>query len=125
MAQRLSWWVIPGALVVLCRVATLNGEPAPQVAEPVEATVLPDRVAVREASGRRHAAFPLAAFARNAFVVVVPPELAGRKVTMTIWRRLAGGREATPWLTLEPRVRADATLPIAGLAAGRYDLVVT
>ncbi len=123
MADRLSWWVIPGALVVLARVLTLAaGEPVSERAVAATAAGAVDQVVVRDAAGQRSLPFPLSALTETAFVVTVPKALVGQRGTMTLWRRLAGGREPKAWLTFQAKVRADATIPIAGLAKGRYDV---
>jgi hypothetical protein len=74
---------------------------------------------VIEASGSRIAAMTAPG---SALFVTLPPEFAGQRGEMTIWRRIDGVREETPWLSLRPRLRSDGTLPIAGLLAGQYDL---
>lgn len=120
--NRLRWWVIPGAMIVLARVVTLGGQDGgAATGTPEDAVALPAAVAALDASGRR-VLLPMAELAAQALVVTVPEDLAGGRVTMTAWRRLGGEREGTPWLTARPRVRSDATLPIAGLPAGRYDV---
>lgn len=126
MADRLRWWVIPGALVVMARVVTLDHAPAAtEVPTHVVPATAPAKASkVLEASGRRVRADALPAFGEQALVVRVPTELAGQRVEMTVWRRGTEGREAKAWLVFAPRVRDDATIPIAGLAAGRYDLVL-
>ncbi|MBL8732146.1 MAG: hypothetical protein JNN13_07230 [Planctomycetes bacterium] len=123
MAERLRWWVIPGALIVLAHVVSLDsgGPPAPGGDARGPAVALPPVVAVREASGSRSRPLALAATATRAFVVHLPGH-EGQRGEMTIWRRLDAGREATPWLTLRPKVRGDGSIPIAGLPAGRYDV---
>lgn len=122
MNERLRWWVLPGAMIVLLRVVTL-GEPEPMAdRSPVDASDRGARTAVLEASSRRlgEAALPLGD--AGAFVMSVAPAHVGRRGTMQLWRRTPQGREALPWLTLQPRVRSDATVPMVGLAAGRYDV---
>jgi hypothetical protein len=128
MVDRLPWWVIPGALVVLARVVTLQpATPSPQPAvagTAVEAADATERVYVREATGPRLGPISLPVRASEAFVVTLPRECADSLVQMTVWRRRDGQRENEPWLALRPRVRADATVPMVGLAAGRYDVEV-
>lgn len=125
MADRLSWWVIPGALVVLMRVATLTGDEAPATAPAADAVVAPAQVVVRDAAGKRSRPIPMAGLLAKTLLITLPATCAGETVALTVWRRIDGRREATPWLTLAPRVRADGTLPFAGLAAGCYDVVAT
>lgn len=128
MVQPLRWWVIPGALVVLARVVTLGDAdaappapaPAPAAAPLVEAAAGP--VVVRDASGNRGG--PLTLGVDGALVLSLPAQCTGQRVSLTLWKRSAAGREAQPWLVAEPRVRADAVLPIAGQPAGRYDVEV-
>ena len=135
MAARPKWWVIPGALLVLLRLLTLdapapaagpNAMPAvasPRAAQPAPAAAAPLAPAAREASGRRQLELPLG-LADGALVLVMPAERRGERVALTIWRRVGGAREAEAWLQGRPKVRADGTLPIAGLAAGHYDVEV-
>lgn len=126
MADRLSWWVIPGALVVLARVVTLGHvEPGPDDAVALEATAAADAVVLQDASGRRSGPVSWSSLASTALVVTLPGDLAGQTATVALWRRFDGVREADVWLSFDAKVRDDATLPIAGLAAGRYDLQLT
>lgn len=126
MADRLSWWVIPGALVVMARVVTLGTvDAAPADAVALEAAVAADSVVLQDASGRRAGPLAWSSLTANALVVTVPPDLIGELGTVTIWRRLDGGLERAAWLTFDARVRDDATIPIAGLSAGAYDLQLT
>lgn len=130
MVQPLRWWVIPGALVVLARVVTLGDAPAPAATPgaalppaPLADVAAPaGPVVVRDASGHRRGPFALGV--AGALVLSLPAECAGQRVQLTLWRRAATGREASPWLVAEPHVRADAVLPIAGQPAGRYDVEV-
>lgn len=130
MAERLRWWVIPGAIIVLARVVTLDdGTGRQPEAAPVAAPAPLDETAagpvvLRDASGRRSAPVPCPADAANALLVQLPVACAGQRVQLTLWRRLGNGREALPWLTATPRVRSDAVLPIAGQPAGSYDVEV-
>ncbi|MBZ0150708.1 MAG: hypothetical protein K8J09_04180 [Planctomycetes bacterium] len=129
MAQQLRWWVIPGALIVLLRVVTLDSGPAPVRATGPAPRVtpelrdLPDLVTARDASGSRTRPLALSATAAKALVVDLQGH-EGQRGQMTIWRHLDTGREATPWLTLRPKVRGDGTIPIAGLLPGCYDIEV-
>jgi len=117
MNERLRWWVLPGAIVVLLRVVTLgdSGHDAPPPGAPVEASASGGTVAVLEASGRRSPPQTLPLTTATAFVVGVPERHRGQRGEMTLWRRIDGQREAGAWLTLRPRVKADGTIPIAGL----------
>jgi hypothetical protein len=122
MNERLAWWVLPGAMLVLLRVVTL-GEPEttpPVVA--VDASAHGGSTAVLEASGRRLGDIVLPVGEAGAFMLSVPARHVGVRGDMTLWRRTPQGREASPWLRLRPRVRSDATIPMSGLAAGRYDI---
>jgi hypothetical protein len=119
MEQRLHWWAVPGAMFVLLHV--LSWESGGQSANdrtPVDAAASRPAVVI-EASGSRIAAMTAPG---SALFVTLPPEFAGQRGEMTIWRRIDGVREETPWLSLRPRLRSDGTLPIAGLLAGQYDL---
>jgi hypothetical protein len=83
-----------------------------------------DVVMARNASGQRQ---PLAfgpAFAAQALILVMPTSFAGKNVDVTLWRRLDGQREAEPWISMRPLVRSDATLPMAGIVPGLYDIEV-
>ena len=84
-------------------------------------TNLPDVVMVQDASGKRHP-FAFADAAVEPLVLVFPDSFAGQCIALTLWRRIDGQREQEPWMTLRPRVRDDATLPMAGIASGRYDI---
>ncbi len=121
--NRLRWWVIPGAMIVLARVVTLGGPDHGAVATPEDAVAVPERVVVQDASGQR-VVLSLGELAAQALVIDVPAELAGERVTLTVWRRVDGAREGAAWIDARPRVGSDATLPIAGLQAGRYDVKV-
>ena len=125
MADRLSWWVIPGALVVLTRVVTL-GAPADDAPRGVarEAMHAEDVVVLQDATGRRTKPVSFAALTATALVVHLPATLAGRAAQITVWQH--GARPVgSPWLQVEVDVGADGTVPIAGLAAGRYDVRAT
>lgn len=127
MADRLRWWVIPAALLVMARVVTL-GEPAIESQPPVvQATGKPRLKDVHEASSTRWhlPADQLDTNSDRAFVIALPNELAGLRAHCTLWRRTATGREATPWLEFTSTVREDGTVPISGLAVGRYDVAVS
>lgn len=123
MADRLRWWVIPGALLVLARIVTLEPRAAADGAagdgEPDSAMV----VQIQDASGSRHmAVLPVAA--EKALFVQCPAHFAGQRIELVIWRRIDGEREATAWLRAQPNVRHDHVVPMAGLPAGRYDVEV-
>jgi hypothetical protein len=122
MAERLRWWVIPGAVVVLLRVLTLeSGAGAPTATSPAPDTAVGPVVA-RDAIGQRSA--PRAPSVRDAFVLQLPSDWAGQRVAMRAFRRIGGLPDASPWFTAAPRVRSDATLPIAGMQAGCYDVEI-
>ena len=121
--NRLRWWVIPGAMIVLARVVTLGGSEHDGEFVAVDAVAAPERVLATDAAGSR-AALPFDELTAKALVIAVPAELAGERVALTLWRRVDGKREAQPWLAAQPHVRADATLRIAGTPAGTYDVKV-
>ena len=126
MADRLSWWVIPGALVVLLNVASwANSTPPSAPGKPPAGERGADLVVVRDASGERAAPVPHDVLTAAPLVLAMPAALVGQRGAMTVWRRIDGVRDQTPWLTLRARVRSDATIALAGLAAGRYDLELT
>lgn len=129
MDRPLQWWLIPGALIVLARVVTLGGAaadgegPAGAAQEASQPMGQPmGEIAVLDAAGRRTG--PAAVELGGAVIVSLPPALGGQRGRMTVWRRIDGRRETTPWLELRPRVRSDGTIPIAGLPTGRYDLAI-
>ncbi|MFK7742732.1 MAG: hypothetical protein AB8H80_20635, partial [Planctomycetota bacterium] len=62
--------------------------------------------------------------APQTLVLRLPPEFAGKRADVTLWRRLAGVRESKPWIEMRPRIRPDGSLPMAGIVAGRYDVQV-
>lgn len=129
MADRLRWWVIPGALVVLTYVVVegdaATRRPEPRPAHPVPAPLgetAAGPVVVRDAAGRRSG--PIVLPTAGALVLQLPAACAGAEVTLTLWRRTAAGREASAWLTATPTVRDDAVLPLGGQPAGRFDVEV-
>ena len=101
------------------------GQAASSAATAVAATG--DGVAVamaRDASGGRHSQPILVPNKDHALWLNLPESFAGQRIEVTIWRRVGDQREATPWIQMQPLVRADATLPMAGIVPGRYDLAV-
>lgn len=131
MADRLRWWVIPAALLVMARVVTL-GEPAlDQQPSAVPAT---GKALGKQAQGKqaheataarwRVPADQIDTQGERAFVLALPSEFAGSRARCTLWRRTANGRDAAPWLAFTSTVRGDGTVPISGLAAGHYDVAV-
>ena len=126
MADRLRWWVIPAALLVMARVVTL-GEPAlDQQPSAVPATGKAHGKQAQEATAARVRvpADQLDTAGERAFVVALPSEFAGSRARCTLWRRTANGRDSAPWLAFTSTVRGDGTVPISGLAAGHYDVAV-
>lgn len=121
----MRWWLIPAALLVMARVVTL-GEPAEATLPAVPATGKLQQKQVHEATALRlHVrSDQLDTAAERAFFLAVPAEFAGLRAKVTLWRRSANGRENTPWLVFAATVRVDGTVPISGLAAGRYDVAV-
>ncbi len=120
MNERLRWWVLPASMIVLLRVVTLDSPARPDpVTAPAVATGA--TVALLDAAGRRTAPVAVPATA-GAFLVTVPDGHAGQRGELTLWRRTVDGREPTPWLAFTPRVPADATVKVAGLQAGSYDV---
>lgn len=124
MADRLRWWCVPAGLIVLIGTVALPGRrdnpaPLPIASEAVAPTGV---VVLRDAAGRRSEPLPLASLQAHPFVVVLPPSCRGRRGTLTLWRRTEHGREASPWLEFPAGGRDRGTVPIAGLAAGCYDV---
>ncbi len=123
MNERLRWWVLPGAMIVLLRVVTLDQPETPAASRTaVDASGEIGTVAVLDAAGKRTQPGLVPLATTEAFVVTLPSQFVGQRGDMTLWRRVGDHHEAAPWLQLRPRVRTDATIPIAGLAAGRYDV---
>jgi hypothetical protein len=126
MLQRVGWWLIPVACLVFVGIAERSSAPLPDQDAGALADVAPGEpvgaAVVRDASGRRSGVVAVGVPTTNALVLELPPGWAGRRIDITIWRRLPDGREATPWLQFAPKVRACGTVPIAGLAAGSYDV---
>lgn len=131
MAERLAWWAIPGALLVMLRVATLeprrSGEPTPtpppaaRQASLAPALVQPSFVHLRDASGARQEVL-LDPAAAPVLRLRLPPQYLGERVALTLWRRVDGAREPQPWLSFSTTLRNDATVPIVGLPSSQYDV---
>ncbi|MFM1872817.1 MAG: hypothetical protein RL398_2239 [Planctomycetota bacterium] len=119
MAERLRWWVIPGAVLVLARVVTLP--PRDVSVLPSEATAKATFVVARDAAGHRQ---PLAlpATSARALRLSLPTELVGERVQVVLWRLQDGVREPAEWLRFSCTLRPDALVPILGLPAGEYDV---
>ena len=83
-----------------------------------------DVTMARDASGGRQHLPILVPNQDHALWLNLPESFAGQRIEVTIWRRVGDQREATPWIQMQPLVRADATLPMAGIVPGRYDLAV-
>ena len=122
--------MIAGALLLLTGLLTENrSEPStgrPTAAEPAAREPEVERSAavfVREASGERRA-LPQSLFREQSLVLALPPTWAGDQVEVTLYRRSAGRREATAWLTAHPRIDFAGHLSMAGIVAGRYDVEV-
>jgi len=129
MSGTLRWWVTPGALVVMTGVLLLGDADRSVPEQPTEPANVavpaagfgPTVVMARDASGRRQ----LMAIDFNesrALILEFPGEFAKQRIDLTLWRRIDGKREEKPWLQLQPMVRADATLPMAGVVPGSYDI---
>ena len=133
MSHPSRWWTIPGALLVLAGVLTLGdrtsgrspGRERAVIGTPVAmaAAELPGEVFVRDASGQRRL-LALDALAGEVLIVSLPKRCAGKRVHLTLWRRIDGVRESQAWIDIRPPVRSDATVPMAGIVAGRYDVRV-
>ncbi len=132
MANRLQWWTIPATVVVLVRVVTLDPQPHQVEADRVEpATPIaepalggdPRMVVLRDASGTRTRPLPLSF--DGALVVQLPAGAARQQVDFELRRYLPNAEEPGLCSHGSPRARADATIPILGLPAGRYALEVT
>ncbi|HLQ36895.1 MAG TPA: hypothetical protein VK348_03775 [Planctomycetota bacterium] len=146
MSTRSSWLLVPAALVALLAVLSLVAAVAPArcaetpdawLASPVEADLVfgdaatasaaagdSDLVVLEDATGRRSAPLPFSALTADAVLLDCGADLAGRRVSLRVFRRLPSGRESQAWLTALPRVRDDGILPVAGLPAGCCDFEV-
>lgn len=120
MADRLRWWVIPGAVLVLARVVTLPPRQEDAAAQ-VPATARAAFVMARDAAGHRQ---PLAlpATSARALRLSLPTELVGERVQVVLWRLQDGVREPAEWLRFSCTLRPDGIVPILGLPAGPYDV---
>jgi hypothetical protein len=116
-------------MVVLTGVLSLDGggrTATPQADPPVVETPaprVPDLVVARDASGRRQL-LPFGGFAQQALVLELPAGCAGRRATVRLFRRRGEARDPRPWIEAHPTVRADGTVPMAGVVAGAYDVEV-
>lgn len=135
MSGQWLWWTISGLLFALTAVlalpdssrqATKEIEPAAVVAlQPeVDEQRRSDPIMARVLSGRRRPLALVPAITAQALVLVFPSYFAGQNVDVTLWRRLDNQRQAEPWIRMRPLVRSDATLPMAGIVPGQYDIEV-
>jgi hypothetical protein len=134
MAERLAWWAIPGAMLVMLRVATLeprrSGESVPTGVAPAASASLaagvaqPSFVQLRDASGARLDVL-LNPAAERVLRLRLPSEHIGERAALTLWRRVDGGREPQSWLQFTTTLRNDATVPIVGLPSSLYDVEAT
>jgi hypothetical protein len=125
MVDRLRWWCIPVGMLVLAGTVMLparRGSTNASGAAPHDATAVGGQVVLRDAAGARSQPVPIGALTAFALVVELPAAARGRRGTMTVFRRLDGVPQSEPWLTFAARARSDGTVPIAGLAAGCYDV---
>ncbi|MBK8100147.1 MAG: hypothetical protein IPK26_23850 [Planctomycetes bacterium] len=115
-----GWWAVPvGCVLMLLFVGTVappTAATSPKIAPPTE------RVVVQDASGNRSAPVPLVALTTGAVILEFDRTHIGRRVHLRIWSH-DSPRDQPPQLDLRPRVRNDATIPIAGLATGRHHVV--
>lgn len=128
MAERLAWWAIPGAMLVMLRVATLeprrSSEPTPLAASAAAMVAQPSAVHLRDASGaRREVLFNPAS--ERVLRLRLPSQYIGERAALTLWRRVDGAREPQPWLSFTTTLRNDATVPIVGLPSSLYDVEAT
>ena len=100
------------------------------VVEQMAATDLPlgpDGVSPVMARGADGGRLPLrfdATETGQALVLLLPLEWAGQDVDVTLWRRRDNRRDLQPWISMRPMLRSDATLPMAGIVPGQYDIQV-
>ena len=81
-----------------------------------------DRVVVQDANGNRSAPIPLAALTTGAVILEFDPSCIGQRIHLQIWSN-DFPRDQPPQIDIRPRVRKDATVPIAGLTTGTHHLV--
>jgi hypothetical protein len=125
MSASLRWLAVPGASLLLVGVLSLDrgGDSEPGSA-PLDAVARsPQLVMAREASGPREA-LPFGGLMQQAVILGLPAGCAGERATIKLFRVLSGRREPTPWIEARPNVRADGTLPMAGVVDGLYHVEV-
>lgn len=93
--------------------------PTPTSSRPAPPT---DRVVVQDANGHRSAPIPLAALTTGVVILQFDPTRIGQRVHLQIWSHDTP-RDQPPQLDIRPRVRKDATVPIAGLTTGSHRVV--
>lgn len=128
MAERRGyWWIVPVsllALVLFLEQSYYLQPPAAPAAAATEAVARPGLVVLQDASGRRSQPWHPAA-ASAVLMLDFGVQLRQQRVSVTLWQLQADGTRQQPaWLALEPRLRRDGTVPIAGLPAGSYDVEV-
>jgi hypothetical protein len=135
MSGQLQWWVTPVALLVMTGVLGVVGKlpTDPGVATPAgKAPITEDvqaisahhevvEVIVKDANGLRKSV----SLGPDVLVLVLPAACRNQRIEVTLWRRLATGREDQAWMNLRPLVRSDARLPMAGIVPGIYDIEVS
>ena len=90
---------------------------------PATSERVPELVVARDASGRRQL-LPFGGLAQQALILRMPSGTEGRRATVRLYRRRGATRDAEPWIEAHPQVRADGTIPMAGVVAGDYDVEV-
>jgi len=132
MSGALRWCVITGSILLSAVFMALTDRVrlTSQVAQQATAAELPlgpsgvSSVMARVANGGRHPLNFDSAATSQALVLLLPMEWAGQDVDVTLWRRRDNRRDVEPWICMRPMVRSDATLPMAGIVPGQYDIQV-
>ncbi len=116
---------VPCASLVLAGVLSLDrGDRSGSEPAPLEAVATAPRlVLAQEASGTRHV-LPLGGLTAQAVILEFPEGCAGERAHVQLFRVVDGQREATPWIEASPNVRADGTVPMAGVVDGVYRVEV-
>lgn len=119
--MRCRWWTVPALLLaVVPGLGSCQGARAG--ASTAAATVQPERlVRLRIGDGATSEPMRHPAADGATLELAFPERFAGHRIALRIDRAGATQTEA-PWLELAPKVRADASLPIAGLPKGSYRL---
>lgn len=118
--MRLSW-TLPLLLGASVAAGCAGARGRADSAHAAASVAAPDLVRLRVGDGPVSAPVPNPAEAATRVVFAFPAEFADQRVDLTIER---DGAKA-PWMAMRPRLRTDATLPLAGVPAGCYRVRAT